>query len=123
MGRFNASPSTFSQGGTSDPRKLGFGFSNEKPSTFGRNPWSRNAARQAVRREGQHGLMRPQRLADILKTLGWSVRQTAETLGVKRKVVSDWCNGKADIPPQVGEWFEAQVETGAASHHAQGGAS
>jgi hypothetical protein len=36
MGRFNASPSTFSQGGTSDPRKLGFSFSNEKPSSFGR---------------------------------------------------------------------------------------
>lgn len=108
MSRYTA-PSPFGQPGTSDPRKIGFGYSSELPSAFGPHEWSRRAARRAVRISGQNVAMTPQRLIEVLALLGWSVSYAASTFGVDRRTIRDWRGGYADVPPPVAQFLEAII--------------
>lgn len=107
MGRYSA-PSPFGQGGTSDLRKIGVGYSDWKPDAFGPKEWSRRAARRAVRLAGQ-GVMAPCRLIELLSRMNWSVPYTAQFFAVAPKIVRSWRNGHSDIPQPVADLLESIV--------------
>jgi hypothetical protein len=59
--------------------------------------------------------MHPDRLADILSLLRWSVRDCADVSGWNERTVRRWLSGAYPIPAPVGEWLEALAEFHAAN--------
>jgi ribosome-binding protein aMBF1 (putative translation factor) len=50
--------------------------------------------------------MTPQRLAEILQSLGWSQRGLARTVGWNERTVRRWCSGEYAVPNDVAAWLE-----------------
>jgi hypothetical protein len=83
MSRYST-PSPFGQGGTSDPRRIGVGYSNDKSRNFGENAWLRQR--------------RAAELRSRIDVPGVGARHVAVICGVTRATVQEWLKGEMDIP-------------------------